>query len=73
MLKAIGLDNILVRFLRDVAGVFLAACFYTIDLSLKTSTVPDDFKTTRVVPVYKTRQTSYDGKVYGLVSILPVV
>ena len=43
-----------------------------INLSLKTVVIPSDFKTARVVPLFKKGDCSYEGN-YRPVSILPIV
>jgi len=70
--KSTGCDNISARFLKDAANAIVSPLTYIINLSLKTGVVPDDFKTARVVPLYKKGDCNYEGN-YRPVSILPVV
>ena len=48
-----GEDNISCKFLRDAAEVISSPLTYIMNLSLKSATVPDDFKLARVLPIYK--------------------
>ena len=70
--KSTGCDNISAKFLRDGAHVIVTPLTYIINLSLKTSSVPIDFKTARVVPLFKKGDCNFEGN-YRPVSILPVV
>ena len=51
--KSTGLDDIPARFLRDGASILKHPITYIINLSINTSTVPDDLKCARVKPLYK--------------------
>ena len=70
--KATGYDNTPARFLKDGANIIVSPLTYIINLSLKTNIVPDDFKTARIVPLYKKGDCNFEGN-YRPVSILPVV
>jgi hypothetical protein len=70
--KSTGCDNISARFIKDGAHVIVSPLAYVVNLSLRTSNVPDDFKTARVVPLYKKGDCNQEGN-YRPVSILPVV
>ena len=70
--KSTGCDKISAKFLKDSAEVIANPLAYIINLSLHTSTVPVDFKTARVVPLYKKGDRNCEGN-YRPVSILPVV
>ena len=59
--KAIGCDNISAKCFRDVAEVVCSPLACIKHLSLKSSTVPEDFKTARVVPVYKQEEKTCEG------------
>ena len=54
--KSAGEDKISGKFLRDAAGVISYPLTYIMNLSLKSATVPDDFKLARVLPIYKKRK-----------------
>ena len=70
--KSTGCDNISARFLKDAAKEIVCPLTYVINLSLRSSDVPADFKTARVVPLYKKGDCNSEGN-YRPVSILPVV
>ena len=70
--KAMGLDNIPARLLIDSADIVAKPLAEMINFSLKSGRVPLDFKSTRVILLFK------KGKVvemdnYGPISILPTV
>ena len=69
--KSAGEDKISGKFLRDAAEVITSPLTYLMNLSLKSATVPDDFKMARVLPIYKKGNRNYEGN-YRPVSILPV-
>ena len=69
--KSAGEDKISGIFLRDAAEVIASHLTYIMNLSLKSATVPDDFKLARVLPIYKKGNRNYEGN-YRPVSILPV-
>ena len=70
--KSVGEDKISGKFLRDAAEVISSPITYIVNLSLKSATVPDDFKLARVLPIYKKGNQNDEGN-YRPVSILPVV
>ena len=51
--KATGQDGISTKFIRDSAQVITEPITYIINLSLAQSKVPNEFKTARVIPLYK--------------------
>ena len=51
--KSAGEDRISGKFLRDAAEVISSPLTYIMNVSLKSATVPDDFKLARVLPIYK--------------------
>ena len=51
--KSAGEDKISGKFLRDAAEVISSPLTYIMNLSLKSATVPDDFKLARVLPYIK--------------------
>ena len=69
--KSAGVDKISSIFLRDAAEVIASHLTYIMNLSLKSATVPDDFKLARVLPIYKKGNRNDEGN-YRPVSILPV-
>ena len=70
--KSAGCDGISARFLKEAAEVVASPLTHIINLSLASGQVPSDFKTARVVPLYKTGDCNYERN-YRPVSILPVV
>ena len=70
--KAVGLDGIPSRFLRDAAPVIVEPISHIINISILTETVPDDFKRAKVTPLYK-KGSKLDVGNYRPVSILPVL
>ena len=60
--KSAGEDKISGKFLRDAAEVISSPLTYIMNLSLKSATVPDDFKLARVLPIYKKRNRNYEEK-----------
>ena len=69
--KSTGLDEIPARFLRDAAVVIKDHLTHIINLSITSSSVPTDFKTARVKPLFKKNVRS-DVSNYRPVSILSV-
>ena len=69
--KSTGLDGIPARFLRDGAIVIKDHLAHIINLSISSSSVPKDFKTARVKPLFKKNERSEVGN-YRPVSILSV-
>ena len=70
--KAVGLDNIPARLLKDSAGIVNKPLTTIINASLRSGQVPSDWKAARVIPLFK------KGKVvemddYRPISILPVI
>ena len=70
--KSTGCDKISARFLKDAASVIVTPLTHIINISLMNGLVPDEFKTARVVPLYKKDDRNQEGN-YRPVSILPVV
>ena len=70
--KATGSDNLPARFLKDAASEIVLPLSHLINLSITTKTVPIDFNTARVVPLFKKGDRNFEGN-YRPVSILPVV
>ena len=67
--KAIGLNDLPARFIRDGGEGMAYPISYIINLSLKTDVVPDEMKTTRVIPLYRENSKLEPGN-YRPVSIL---
>ena len=59
--KSAGEDKISGKFLRDAAEVIPSPLTHIMNLSLKSATVPDDFKLARVLPIYKKGNRNYEG------------
>ena len=69
--KSTGLDGIPARFLRDGAIAIKDHLAHIINLSISSSSVPKDFKSARVKPLFKKNERSEVGN-YRPVSILSV-
>ena len=69
--KSTGLDGIPARFLRDGAIVIKDHLAHIFNLSISSSSVPKDFKTARVKPLFKKNERSEVGN-YRPVSIISV-
>ena len=69
--KSAGEDKISGKFLRGATEVISSPLTYIMNLSLKSATVPDDFKLAMVLPIYKKGNRNIEGN-YRPVSILPV-
>ena len=54
--KSTGLDMIPARFLKDGARILYKPLNYIINLSLMSSTFPDDMKIAKVTPLYKKKR-----------------
>ena len=72
MNKATGLDNIPARLLKDGAPVISECLTHIINLPFSSGVVPDDWKTSRVVPLSKFGNREEMDK-YCPISILPVI
>ena len=67
--KAVGLDTIPARLLMDSADIIAKPL---INMSLRTGRVPLEWKTARVIPLFK-KSRAVDMEKYRLISILPVL
>ncbi len=70
--KGAGLDDLAPRFLRDGAAEIAGVITYIVNLSITTESVPDDFKASRVTPIYK-KKSKLDVSNYRPVSVLSCV
>ena len=70
--KAVGLDNIPARLLIDAADIVAKTLTQIINLSLQSGTVPKDWKTARVVPLFK-KGKAEEMDNYRPIFILPTV
>ena len=70
--KAIGLDGISPRLLRDSADAIMEPVSHIINISILTETVPASFKQAKVVPLFKKGNRSDPGN-YRPVSVLNVL
>ena len=70
--NAVGLDGVSSRFLKDSASIIADPLSHIINLSIIQGVVPDDFKSAKVVPIYKKNDKTDVGN-YRPVSILSVV
>lgn len=70
--KSTGLDNISARFLKDAASIIVKPVTFIVNLSITTSSVPEDFKLAKVISLYKKKSCTSPGN-YHPNSILSVV
>lgn len=70
--KSTGIDNIPVKFLKDGAKFVTNPITFIINLSISSSTIPDDLKFARVRPLFK-KNSRLDVGNYRPVSILSVI
>ena len=70
--KAVGLDAIPTRLLKDLAKIIANPLTKIINFSLANGCVPSEWKEARVIPLFKSRK-SHNMDNYRPVSILPVV
>ena len=72
MSKASGIDKISARFIKDGAIVLAVPISQLFNLFIKTSSFPDDFKISKLKPLYK-KGSKTDPKNYRPISLLPIV
>ena len=70
--KAIGLDKISARFLKDSFYVIVSSLTSLFNISLQTETFPSTWKNARVVPLFK-KGDKQDPSNYRTISILPTL
>lgn len=70
--KGVGLDEISPRFLKDGALQLTPLIAHIVNLSIDSSTVPDDFKVAKVIPLFKKKSRLEVGN-YRPVSLLSCV
>ena len=70
--KVAGLDTIPPRLLKDTADIVATPLTVVINASLRQGRVPDDWKSARVIPLFKKGKTE-DLDNYGPISILSTV
>ena len=70
--KAVGLDNIPARLLKDAADIVSRPLTIIINTSLQSGRVPDDWKDARVIPLFK-KGKAEDMDNYRPISTLPVL
>ena len=70
--KAVGLDNIPARLLKDAADTVAKPLTIILNASLQSGRVPDDWKAARVSPLFK-KGKAEDMDNYRPISILPVL
>ena len=70
--KAVGLDGIPARLLKDSADIVVKPVTFIINTSLRTSKVPCDWKSARVIPLFKKGKADEMDN-YRPISILPVL
>ena len=71
-MKATGLDGISARLLKDAAPEVSELITYIINLTISTSTIPSEWKTAKVTPIYKSGDKS-DPNNYRPISVLPLI
>ena len=70
--KATGLDDLPPGLIKDAAELISAPLAHLINLSLKTSTFPTDWKMVKVIPIHKSSAYSNPDN-YRAISVLPVI
>ena len=70
--KSTGIDGIPPRLLRDAAIVIASPLAHIINLSMKLGQIPPEWKSAKIIPIYKAGAKSDLGN-YRPISILPVV
>ena len=70
--KAVGLDNIPARLLKDAADTVIKPITIILNASLQSGRVSDDWKAARVIPLFK-KGKAEDMDNYRPISILPVL
>lgn len=70
--KATGPDDIPAKFIRMSSAYICTPLTHIINLSLKTSRVPDQMKVARVLALYKNKGSKISASNYRLISILPI-
>ena len=70
--KSAGIDNIAAIFLRDGAEILASPLAQLCNLSIATSSFPDDCKTAKIIPLYK-KGSKTDPKNYRPISLLPLI
>lgn len=70
--KAVGLDRILARLLKNSADIVVKPVTFIINTSLRTAQVPSDWKSARVIPLFKKGKADELDN-YRPISILPVL
>ena len=70
--KAVGLDRIPARLLKDSADIVAKPVAFIINTSLRTAQVPSDWKSARVIPLFKKGKADEMDN-YRPISILPVL
>ncbi|XP_071954198.1 uncharacterized protein [Antedon mediterranea] len=70
--KGAGLDSLPARFFKDGALAILHPLSHIINISISTGYIPSDWKSAKVVPIYKKKDRLYAGN-YRPVSILSAV
>ena len=73
--KAVGLDNISPRLLKDVAVIIANSLTKIINASLSQASIPADWKAARVIPLYKAGKANqvHLAIIAPCISILPVI
>ena len=72
MNKATGLDDLSARLLKDAGTTITKPIAYIINLSFKSGKIPSDWKSAKVIPIYKAGKKN-DEDNYRPISILPLV
>ena len=70
--KATGLDGIPARLLKDAGPIIAKPLSYLINLTIKTGKIPSDWKSAKIIPVFKSGDKNIEDN-YCLISILPLV
>ena len=70
--KAVGPDDLPPGFLKDIAESIAKPFTHIVNLSLKTSEIPLDFKIANITPLFKSRSVKVTDN-YRPISVLPIM
>ena len=70
--KSTGVDGVSIRLLKSGTAVLSQHLSHILNLSLKTGEIPECWKYTRIVPIYKGTGSEMDCGIYRPISIQPI-
>ncbi len=71
--KAVGIDNIGGKFLKDGATILADPITKLLNLSIKLSKFPQKCKIAKLIPIYKNKGSKVETQNYRPISLLPLV